>query len=309
MALRAVSWYASLQASLPRAGIRLTDAMRALFVGVLVSSTLPANLGEPSRALIVVRRTERPWENLPVVAGTLMSQILVNVATLAVLGAVTLASVNLFGGYQEALIAGLIVALVAMVVVLLTPTLLSRATIGPRMMRVHTVATRLRSGLIVFRQPRLASITLSGQVLAWVLQWLAVYVLLAGLHLTHQTGVLAAVAILFAVNVTMLLPVTPGDIGVFQAAVAAVLHAGWHVAYGRGVAFGVVLQAAELVTAILMGLPALLKEGLSWRYIASHPLGAADLTVPAADGSPSSPAAPSALGPSSGPSDPLLPNR
>ena len=52
MVLRAVSWHIALRAALPRVGLRLADAMRGLFIGVLLSSTLPANLGEPSRALV-----------------------------------------------------------------------------------------------------------------------------------------------------------------------------------------------------------------------------------------------------------------
>ena len=63
------------------------------------------------------------------------------------------------------------------------------------------------------------------------------------------------------------IPATPANLGVFQAACAAVLHAGWHVSYGDGVAYGVILQAVEVATAVLMGGPALLKEGMSWREI------------------------------------------
>ena len=88
MAMRAVSWHAILQAALPRARIRLGDAMQGTFIGVLMSSTLPARLGEPSRALVVARRSGRPRENLPIVLGTLVSQTLLNLVALAILGAV-----------------------------------------------------------------------------------------------------------------------------------------------------------------------------------------------------------------------------
>jgi phosphatidyl-myo-inositol alpha-mannosyltransferase len=269
MVLRAVGWHASLLASLPAAHIRLRETMRALFIGVLVSSTLPANLGEPSRAMVVVRRTEHPWESLPVVAGTMMSQVLLNMAAMVILGVISFTAADLFGGYRVAVAVALAAVIVAVLAVLLVPTLLARGPLGARMTRVRSVVTGLRTGLRVFRQPRLALLAVLGQLGAWVLQWLAVYLLLAGLNLAGRTGVVAAVAVLFAVNITMLLPVTPGDIGVFQAAVAAVLHSGWGVPYSQGVAYGVVLQAAELVTAIMMGVPSLLKEGLSWRSIAS----------------------------------------
>ncbi len=45
------------------AGSSSRDAIRGTMIGVLMSSTLPARLGEPSRALIVARRTGRPREN------------------------------------------------------------------------------------------------------------------------------------------------------------------------------------------------------------------------------------------------------
>ena len=48
-----------------------------------MSATLPARLGEPSRALIVARRLGRARETLPVVLGTIVSQTLLNLLALA----------------------------------------------------------------------------------------------------------------------------------------------------------------------------------------------------------------------------------
>jgi phosphatidylinositol alpha-mannosyltransferase len=266
MVLRAVSWHASLKAALPRAGLRLVDAMRGLFIGVLVSSTLPANLGEPSRALVVARRTGRPRENLSTVAGTLVSQSLLNVVAVTALTIITLASVDFGNGAWAGLATVGGAAIGVTVLVLGVPTLLRRARPGSWLYRAHTVAERVRSGLTVFRQPRLALAAVGAQMSAWALQWLAVYVLLVAAHLQHPAGLIGAAAVLCAVNVTMLLPVTPGDVGVFQAAVAAVLNTGWHIPYGAGVAYGVVLQAAELVTALAMGAPALVAESRQGRH-------------------------------------------
>ena len=58
---------------------------------------------------------------------------------------------------------------------------------------------------------------------AWALQWLSCYVLLVALGLDDHAGVGAAAAVLFAVNVTAVLPATPSNLGVFQAACVAVL--------------------------------------------------------------------------------------
>ena len=67
----------------------------------------------------------------------------------------------------------------------------------------------------------------------------------------------------------------------FQAACAAVLHTGWHVGFGDGVAYGVILQAVEVATAILMGMPALLKEGMSWREVRLRAMHATPVKLPA----------------------------
>ena len=104
MVMRAFSWNAILRAAMPKARIKLADAMQGTFIGVLMSSTLPARLGEPSRALVVARRTGRPREYLPVVLGTLVSQTLLNILALAGLGAVMFSSIDLFNGHQDALV-------------------------------------------------------------------------------------------------------------------------------------------------------------------------------------------------------------
>ena len=104
MVLRAVSWTAILRAALPRIRVRFSDAAQGTFIGVLMSSTLPARLGEPSRALVVARRTGRPRENLPIVLGTVVSQTLLNIVALVVLGAVMFSSVDFFNGHQNALL-------------------------------------------------------------------------------------------------------------------------------------------------------------------------------------------------------------
>jgi phosphatidylinositol alpha-mannosyltransferase len=288
MVARAFSWYAILRAALPAARVRLADAMQGTFIGVLMSSTLPARLGEPSRALVVARRTGRPRETLPVVLGTLISQTLLNIVALAVLGAVMFSSVDIFSGHQDALLAVAIAPVVLLMLVLLAPVVLRFGGPESRLGRAHRLLaqgrqamTRVRAGLDVFRRPRLGALAAGAQFLAWALQWLSCYLLLIALGLSHQAGMGAAAAVLFAVNITAVLPATPANLGVFQAACAAVLHAGWHVGFGTGVAYGVILQAVEVSTALLMGGPALVKEGMSWREVRLRAMNAAPVKLPA----------------------------
>ncbi len=105
MAVRAISWHAILNAALENSRVSMSDAMQGTFIGILMSSTLPARLGEPARAMVIARRTGKPRENLPVVLGTLVSQTFLNIVALVILAAIMFSSVNIFQGHETALVA------------------------------------------------------------------------------------------------------------------------------------------------------------------------------------------------------------
>ena len=272
MAVRGVAWHAILRAAMPQAPLRPADALQGTFIGVLMSATLPARLGEPSRAVIVARRTGRPRENLPTVVGTIVSQTLLNVAALALLGIVMFSTVSLFSERHRALVFFAIAPLVVLAVVLVTPTLLRKGG-TPQSRRAQAwvrkaraAAAQVRQGVRVFRNPRLGAAATVLQLAAWAIQWLSCYALLAALGLDDLAGMGAAAAVLFAVNVTAVLPATPSNLGVFQAACVAVLSS-YHVGYADALAYGIILQAVEIATAVVMGAPALVREGVSWRDV------------------------------------------
>jgi phosphatidyl-myo-inositol alpha-mannosyltransferase len=270
MLVRAEAWHAVLQAALPGVRVRRRDTARGTMIGVLMSATLPARLGEPSRALIVARRVGRVRERLPVVLGSVMSQTILNAVALVILGSVMFATVGLFRGNEDALLVVALAPAVMLAVVLAVPFLLRRGK-PSRFVRVRQAAAvvrrgvvQARTGLKVFRNPRLGTWAALTQLSAWVIQWLACYALLVALGLDERAGIGAAAAVLFAVNVTAVLPATPSNLGVFQAACVAVLSA-----YGIGeadaFAYGIILQAVEIATAVAMGMPALLREGMTWK--------------------------------------------
>jgi phosphatidylinositol alpha-mannosyltransferase len=87
--------------------------------------------------------------------------------------------------------------------------------------------------------------------------------------------------VLFAVNVTAVVPATPANVGVFQAACVAVLAGAYHLSTADAIAYGIVLQVIELASALIMGVPALLNEGLSWRELRSRTIHAAPVRLPA----------------------------
>ena len=253
---------------------RRTDALQGTFIGVLMSATLPARLGEPSRALIVARRTGRPREPLPMVLGTIVSQTLLNVLALVILGIVMFSTVDLFSQKHSALAFFAIAPLALLAVVLAAPALL-RGGLPSRSRRVQAFVAACprgdgagaRRAARLPRAPARRAAPCSSSSLAWAIQWLSCYVLLVALGLDDRAGIGAAAAVLFAVNVTAVLPATPSNLGVFQAACVAVLHGAYGVGAADALAYGIILQAVEIATAVIMGPPALLNEGLCWRDV------------------------------------------
>ena len=286
MAMRGVSWKAVLDAALPNMRVRMADAMQGIFIGVLMSSTLPARLGEPARALVVARRTGKPRETLPVIAGSIVSQTLMNILALIILGIVMFSTVSLSGSHENEIFI-IAIAPVALALALLVTPLILRVGGGSRSSKLVAAAAAVRralvgvrEGLVVFKHPKLGAIGTGAQLGAWALQWLSCFILLKALGLSVGTGFGAAAGVLFAVNVAAVLPATPANLGVFQAATATVLHLGWHVPTGDGVAYGVILQAVEVATAILMGAPALVKEGMSWKEVRLRAMHSTPVKLP-----------------------------
>jgi phosphatidylinositol alpha-mannosyltransferase len=256
-------------------------------IGVLMSATLPARLGEPSRALIMSRRLGRMRDRFPVVLGTLVSQTLLNILALCVLGSVMFATVGVFSRGEDALVFVTAAPVVLLLLVISAPWILRRGK-PSRFQRVQQAAAvaraamvQVRLGLQVFRRPRLGAWATVMQLTAWTIQWIACYVLLVALGLDGHAGIGAAAAVLFAVNVTAALPATPSNLGVFQAACVAVLSA-YGVSKTNAFAYGVILQAVEIATALAMGMPALLREGMTWKDLRLRALHAAPVELRAA---------------------------
>jgi len=281
LVMRSISWQQTLRAALPGSAIRWAAVARATMIGVMASALFPGRIGEPARVLVLSRRLPGSRRHvLPVVAGTVFSQTLINLLALAALAVVTFTSVPLEGGNQTAVLVALGIPLLISLLVITGPRLLLLGR-RSRWERVGRAAERLarllalaRQGLIVFARPRHGAAAIGFQLLAWTLQWLSCYCVLLALGLEHEAGVAGAAAILLAVNVSAVLPATPSNVGVFQAACLVVLAA-YGVGAGPGLAYGILLQAIEVMTAVGLGVPALLREGMAWSDLRRSVAGSA----------------------------------
>jgi phosphatidylinositol alpha-mannosyltransferase len=221
-------------------------------------------------------------ESFPVVLGTIVSQTAVNAFALAMLGACIVATTDLFSTNSERIFLASLLPLAVLLGVAFGPTIVRRNGSG-RIARVARMArdamVRVRRGLIVFRDPRRGPIAIGAQLSAWAIQLLAAYVLAVAMGLDGAMGIGGAAAVLFAVNVTAVVPVTPSNIGVFQLAVISVLTTGYGVGAADALAYGVVLQAVEIATAVCLGVPALVREGMSWTDVRLRALSAAPVRL------------------------------
>ncbi len=274
---RAVSWHEVLRAALPRIAIPWPPVVRATMIGVMGSAVFPGRIGEPTRVFVLSRRLEGSTRRLvAVLAGTVFSQTLINLLALAILATITLTSVQLLDHTGlSGLLGVLIVPLAICLLVILGPRLLRLAQ-RARSRRISLAALALarmlrlaRQGLAAFATPRHGVPAVLAQLFAWTLQWLACYAVLLALGLQSHGGLAAAAAVLLAVNVSAVLPATPSNVGVFQAACLVVLAA-YGVGAGPALAYGIILQAVEIITALALGLPALLGEGMTWRDMRSR---------------------------------------
>ena len=275
LVLRSASWHQVLRAALPDTPIHWPPVVRATMIGVMASAVLPGRIGEPSRVIVLTRRLDGPTRRLlPIITGTVFSQTLINLLALAMLAGITFTGVPLFHGHILGILTAVLVPLGIVALVLAGPRLLSLGlrSRSPRLARAaETIGRSLRlarRGLIVFARPRYGSTAVLLQLGAWALQWLACYMVVLALGLQDHASLATAAAVLLAVNLSAVLPATPSNVGVFQAACLVVLAA-YGIGAGPGLAYGIILQAVEVLTALLLGIPALLGEGLSLKDIRS----------------------------------------
>jgi phosphatidyl-myo-inositol alpha-mannosyltransferase len=269
MVLRSEAWFAVLRPALPGRSLGRAEIMRATSIGVFMSAILPGRVGEAARAVVVSRRLGRVSAHLPVVIGTMFSQTLLNVLGLFAVATIAIAGTTAFEAHTGALTLVAVVPALLLAFVLLGPALVDRAS--PRSPMLQKAASalvvklaELRRGLLVFRRVAATSHALLAQLGGWALQLLSVYALLVAFGLEDQAGFAAAAAVLTAVNVTGIVPVTPSNVGIFQATCVLVLAA-WGVGSDDALAYGLLLQAIEVAVAVAIGLPALAREHTSFR--------------------------------------------
>ena len=133
---------------------------------------------------------------------------------------------------------------------------------------MRNLLAQARIGLAIMRAPLPAATAAAFQSLGWLCQLLAVWAAMRAFNI-HQPITVAGL-VLVLMNVATIFPLWPGNVGLLQAAIALPLRP-YGVAYGKGFAFGIGLQAIEASVGVGIGLLFLAREGLSLATLRQMP--------------------------------------
>jgi uncharacterized membrane protein YbhN (UPF0104 family) len=259
VAAKIAVWRRTLAATPEGARVRHRDLTPAVFIGFLVNTIVPARLGEVAKLAILGRRTRERGEAVPAtaLAGSLAAEQIVLAAALVLVAA-----------------AGTAASSSAPIWVMATLGAMSTSVIvlAASAARLERLATRLpgRAGPGAAEALGHARAAFSGRdrglgalglaIASWAFQIAGIVLTLQAFGLPHS--IQAASAVFVASTLVGIVPLVPGNVGVFSAAVAAAL-APFGVGAAEAAAFGLALQGVEALLSVAAGGLFLAYEGLS----------------------------------------------
>jgi uncharacterized membrane protein YbhN (UPF0104 family) len=265
--VRAYAWSIVINQAIPPPWPRRRTVFSAFCIGLLGNAALPGRVGELARVAVVTRHVRRRPGTWATIVGTVFSHRLFDVIAAVVLVLLTLyiAPIPQWASPVLAVAIGVGLGL------LLAGFLLARRHHRPLSEELGAFRRMMhmaRRGLTVLRRPAPAVEALAFQLVGWAAQLAAVYTTLLAFGI--DGSVEAAALVLVVMNVVMIFPFWPGNIGLVQAAVAAALLP-YGVGYGHGIVFGIGLQAIEASVGIGLGFLFLAREGFTFAMLKRMP--------------------------------------
>ena len=265
-----LAWRTVIGEAIPRPCPRYRDVLSAYSVGLLGNALLPGRAGELARVAVLARRLDGRGVWATLLGSVFAFRLLDLLPSLALAGYVVIA-VPL---PHWALSSLAFVAIVGAGLFLLGVSAARRQ--GRQRLggagRIRRLVASGRKGLGVLHAPLPAATAALHQCVAWSAQLLAVWTALRAFHIILPVS--GAALVLVLVNVAILFPLWPGNVGLLQAAIAIPLT-GYGVDYAQGLAFGIGLQAIETTVGVTLGLVFLAREGLSLAALARMPAASA----------------------------------
>jgi len=278
---RALAWETAIKQSLDPPHPRFPLVFSAFSVGLFANAVLPGRVGEVARVAVLRRRLPHRRGTAATLIGSVFAHRMFDLPPAATLVVFVLVTARLPGWALGSIGAALAIGLMLMLVALVLARRQRREL--EELGRVRLLLARAREGLTILRTPRAAATAVAFQYLGWFCQLLAVWAAMRAFHIYQPLSVAGLVLVL--INVVTIVPFWPGNVGVVQIAIATSL-VGYSVAYARGFAFGIGLQAIEASVGVGVGTIFLAREGLSYAMLKQldHGDDADDAAEPELDG-------------------------
>ena len=273
-ALLKVGVWSSVLRSMPTSpALPFRDLCRSLFIGLCLNTVVPGRVGEAARVATVTRR--HPDAPVPVLVGSVVGEHLLSSVALIATTLVLLAGVDrTVAGRFETTLLGLLAVVGALAICVIAITLVLRTEVSRRHLRflhvrpggavrlVREVAGGLRDGVAIFRSGRRGSSAIGFlmAIASAATQVASIYTALSAVGIQPTLG--RAGAAFIASSLVGIFPLVPGNVGAFQAVVAASLVT-FNVDFGLGFGFAIALQALEAAVGVGIGGWFLFREGLS----------------------------------------------
>jgi uncharacterized protein (TIRG00374 family) len=256
---------------------RLSDTFSATSIGLLANAVIPIRVGTvlAPYALYVLLRRRGAAVPFATTLGMALTERLFAIATFVVLSLLFVSALSMPRWAVQVLIASALFAATFLVGGIALERRRRRLAAGgcdrrtgeapgvpaaarPSGLRRHL--PELVDSQRIMGKPWSALLVAAIQAIAWLVQLAATWAALQAFHLGG--GLRGAAMVLVLTNLIGLVPITPGNVGTFQAAaVAALAFSG--VAAGPAVAYALGLQAMQLAVGIVAGLASLSLQDLT----------------------------------------------
>jgi uncharacterized protein (TIRG00374 family) len=266
---RAAAWHRVIEQAMPPPRPRFRLVFSAFSVGLFANAVLPGRIGELARVAVLTRHQQQrrrgdAWATL---VGTVFAHRVFDLFPVLLLIAYVLFTAKVPHWALTSLIIFAAVGFGLFAFALASARRHHRSVLDEAG-QVRRLVTMARYGLGVMREPVPAAIAVFLQCIGWTFQLLAVWATMRAFDI--HVPLHAAGLVLLLMNVAMLFPLWPGNIGLVQAAVALPLVS-YGVPYAKGFAFGIGLQAIEMSVGVGVGLLFLAREGLSYAMLKRMP--------------------------------------
>ena len=264
---RATAWRTVIDQAIPKPHPGFGLVFSAFSVGLMANALLPGRIGELARVAVLNRHLPHRRGTWATLVGTVFAHRVFDLVPAAILVAWVLATAKIPHWAITSLAVLFSIGAVLFVFAVLSARHYHRTHVDG-LGSVRRLIAMGRQGLGVMRTPLAAGVAIFFQSLGWVCQLFAVWTAMKAFEIDLDLP--AAGLVLVLMNVATIIPLWPGNIGLVQAAIALPLVE-YGVAYARGFAFGLGLQAIEASVGIGCGLFFLGREGLSFAALRRMP--------------------------------------